>query len=229
MKRRAEGDTPTPVLIQKRRLSAAMRQVIERLVTTDAPEAELRVAAERIEQYAEHLRTHPKRTHLEGFAETANAGDVHGFFDYSPLIGLSNPLSPPIELREVDGVVHGRARFGHAYEGPPGHVHGGYVAAAFDEVLGYAQSLTGNPGMTGTLVVIYRRPTPLHRELTFEARVERVEGRKIFVVGTLHAGEELCAESEGIFISFDRERFRKLAGLAGSDPSAERGEGSESA
>lgn len=202
---------PAPKQAQKRRLSAAMREVIERLVTSDAPEAELAAVADRLEQYAEHLRSHPRRTRLEGFAESANAGEERGFFDYSPLIGLANPLAPPIRLEERDGAVLGTVRFGQAYEGPPGHVHGGMVAAAFDEVLGYAQSLTGNPGMTGTLTVVYRAPTPLHAELRFEGHVERVEGRKIFAAATLHAGDTLCAEAQGIFISLGREHFRRLA------------------
>ena len=42
--------------------------------------------------------------------------------------------------------------------------HGGYVAAAFDEVLGLAQDLGGQSGMTGTLTIKYRRPTPLHAD-----------------------------------------------------------------
>mgnify|MGYP006303230097 CR=1 FL=1 len=106
--------------------------------------------------------------------------------------------------------MRGHARFGPAYEGPPGCVHGGWVAAAFDEVLGFAQSLTGIPGMTGTLTVIYRRPTPLETDLRFEARVERTEGRKRFVRGTVTGGGELTAEAEGIFIAIDPERFRNL-------------------
>jgi acyl-coenzyme A thioesterase PaaI-like protein len=128
------------------------------------------------------------------------------------LIGLSNALSPPIELRAGDDLrtVHGRAVFGSAYEGPPGCVHGGYVAAAFDEVLGFANSLSGTPGMTGTLTVRYRRPTPLHTELRFEGRYDRSEGRKIFTTGQLFAGETLCAEADGLFISVDFERFRGL-------------------
>jgi acyl-coenzyme A thioesterase PaaI-like protein len=109
-----------------------------------------------------------------------------------------------------DGRVHGRVVFGSAYEGPPGCLHGGYVAAAFDEVLGFAQSLTGNPGMTGRLVVHYRSPTPLHTELAFEAWVERVDGRKILTGSTLHAGERLCAEAEGLFISIKPGVFKKL-------------------
>jgi acyl-coenzyme A thioesterase PaaI-like protein len=198
---------------ERRRLAAAMREVIERLTTSDAPEAELRRAADRLEQYAAHLATHPARRRYEGYAESATASEPPeggGHFDYSPLIGRANPLAPPIVMHSEDMQVRGTVRFGAAYEGPPGCVHGGFVAAAFDEVLGYAQSLTGNPGMTGTLTVRYRRPTPLHTELRFEAHVDRVEGRKILASGTLHAGETLCAEAEGIFVSIDRTRFRAL-------------------
>lgn len=217
-----QADRPaTPKQAQKRRLSAAMREVIERLVTTDAPEAELRAVADRLESYAEHLRGHPVRTRLEGFAESANAGEDRGFFDYSPLIGLANPLAPPIRLAEEDGTVVGQVRFGQAYEGPPGHVHGGFIAASFDEVLGYTQSLTGSPGMTGTLQVVYRAPTPLHVELRFEGRVDRVEGRKIFTTATLHADGRLCAEASGIFISLGREHFQRLAERAARERAQE--------
>ena len=76
------------------------------------------------------------------------------------------------------------------------------MAAAFDEVLGYVQSLSGQPGMTGTLTVRYRKPTPLHTPLLFEAELVRVEGRKIFTRAELHAEGVLRAEAEGIFVSF---------------------------
>jgi acyl-coenzyme A thioesterase PaaI-like protein len=214
------------VWAERRRLAEAMRRVIERLIVSDAPAEELHEAARRLEQYAEHLDTHPRRQRYVGIAESAlaqahedgDATDVAtggtpeggGHFDYSPLIGRSNPLSPPIEMMARDGRVYGRVVFGSAYEGPPGCLHGGYVAAAFDEVLGYTQSLTGNPGMTGRLVVHYRSPTPLHTELAFEAWVERVDGRKILTGSTLHAGERLCAEAEGLFISIKPGVFKKL-------------------
>ncbi|MFI5316323.1 MAG: PaaI family thioesterase [Myxococcota bacterium] len=209
---RWEGREVSGAWRAKRRLAAAMRVVISRLVATAAPEPELSAAADSLERYAERLATQPRPNRYEGWSETSPAGDVGGFFDHSPLIGLSNPLSPPIELRaEPDQrSVAGRAIFGSAYEGPPGCVHGGYVAAAFDEVLGFANALSGTPGMTGTLTVRYRRPTPLHTELRFEARYDRTEGRKIFTSGKLFAGESLCAEAEGLFISVGSERFRAL-------------------
>ena len=79
-----------------------------------------------------------------------------------------------------------------------------------DELLGMAQSLGGKPGMTGTLTIRYRRPHPLHAEITFEAELVRVEGRKIFTVGRSFADGELRAEAEGLFISVD---FSKIAEL----------------
>jgi acyl-coenzyme A thioesterase PaaI-like protein len=196
---------------QKRRLASAMRLVMERLVPSNAPEDELRRAAEGLERYAEALKAHPRLKHFHGFAESANAGDVGAFFDQSPLIGLANPLAPPItigrldERRAVASVV-----FGSAYEGAPGCVHGGFVAAAFDEVLGYVQSLSRSPGMTGTLTIRYRKPTPLHTELIFEGELLRVEGRKIFTAGRVLAGDLLTAEAEGLFISIDRGKMDEL-------------------
>src|SRR6185436_862390 len=136
-----------------------------------------------------------------GFAETANSGDVNALFDYSPLIGLSNPIAPPVVLGVEGDVVRGTVTFGAAYEGPPGHVHGGFIAATFDEVLGFAQSMTGNPGMTGTLSIRYRKPTPLHREIALTGRVVKVEGRKIYAAGDMRVGETLTAEAEGIFVT----------------------------
>ena len=196
---------------QKRRLARAMRLVIERLVPSNAPEEELRRAADGLERYADALQAHPRLKHFHGFAESANAGDVGAFFDQSPMIGLANPLAPPITIgRAGERKAVATVTFGSAYEGPPGCVHGGFVAAAFDEVLGYVQSLGGNPGMTARLTVQYRRPTPLHAELLFEGELVRVEGRKIFTVGRCLASGAVTAEAEGLFLSVDRARFEAL-------------------
>lgn len=193
--------TPNGAWVQRRRLAAAMREVIEGLLTSDAPADELRVAADRLERYAEHLKTHPRQYVTQGHPESSTAGDVGGFFDLSPLMGRANPLAPPLELWVEGNSIRGRAAFGWAYQGPPGHLHGGFIAATFDEALGFVQSTTGRPGMTGTLTVRYRKPTPLFTELRIEGTVQRVEGRKIFTEGRLYAGDSLTAEAEAIFIS----------------------------
>ncbi|GMV84387.1 MAG: aromatic compound degradation protein PaaI [Dehalococcoidia bacterium] len=190
------------------RLAAALRDITEALMDMDAPEADLIEAAEASERFVERLEATRTGHRSWGYGETSPSGNPRALFDHSPLLGLANPVAPPLRLRiEEDGVV-GTAVFGKRYEGPPGHVHGGLIAAAFDETLGMAQAMTGQPGMTGTLTIRYRHPTPLHTEVQFRASVDRVEGRKIFTSGTLHAGDILCAEAEGVFISVDFERLR---------------------
>jgi acyl-coenzyme A thioesterase PaaI-like protein len=208
-------DIPTSQLttrvVEMRRLADSMRIIIERLVATAAPTEANIDAADELARVALAFDRMPQGSVYAGFSEAANAGgDPQASFEHSPFTGRANPISPPITLQEIDGLVHARAVFGAAYEGPPGCVHGGYVAAAFDEVLGATQSLSGAPGMTGTLTIKYRSPTPLHEPLHFVGRLSRVEGRKIFTDGTLYAGERLCAEAEGIFISIDPLRFRDL-------------------
>ena len=43
-------------------------------------------------------------------------------------------------------------------------------------------------------------------DLVFEGKTESVEGRKIFVTGTLHAGGTLTAEAEGVFVNLLQPR-----------------------
>ncbi len=208
----------TPRRVEVRRLAQAMREIIEHLTSTTATTEELSAAADDLEGLAALLGSLPAGQQYQGFAEAAMAGGAvdpddaerWAFFDHSPFIGLANPMSPPMTLRyERDRVVCDVA-FGSAYEGPPGCVHGGYVAAAFDELLGAAQSLSGTQGMTAHLGVDYRRPTPLHTPLRLEGWLDRREGRKIWARGTIVADGELRAEAEALFIAFDPGRFAEL-------------------
>lgn len=211
----------TPRRREVRRLAAAMREVIDHMTSTTAGVDQLSEAADELESLAARLREFPKGLTYRGFAESANAGgqtgdlrpgdpEWYGFFDHSPLIGLANPLSPPMVMEHAGDRVIGRVTFGSAYEGPPGCVHGGYIAAVFDELLGSAQSLSGTQGMTAHLGVDYRLPTPLGVELLLEGRLDRREGRKIYARGTIHAEGRLTAEAEGLFIAFDTEKFQAL-------------------
>jgi acyl-coenzyme A thioesterase PaaI-like protein len=142
------------------------------------------------------------------------------YLDQSPIRGRLNPIAPPLELEVIereDGgrSVRGRARLGRAYEGPPHGVHGGWVAALFDDLLGSTQGVTRTPGVTATLTVRYRAVTPIDEELHFEAWIERDTGRRVVAKGTCHAGDTLTAEAEGLFVRVDfnevEERMRQRA------------------
>lgn len=201
------------------RVGNATRRVIGSLVATTASNDDLEKVADAIESVASQLDRYPQGRKYEGFSEAANSGSPGGFFDHSPLAGVANPLAPPIhfeipssEGKDIKRVI-GTVKFGSAYEGPPGCVHGGYLAAAFDELLGRAQSLSGSPGMTANLNVSYRKTTPLNRDLEFEGFLLKVDGRKVYTRGVCRHDDVVTAEAEALFISID---FEKLASLAHS-------------
>src|SRR5215469_5473683 len=99
---------PTGRRAQAQRLAGAMRRVIDHLLQVAAPEEDLAAAADAHERYAKRLSKYPISRSYEGFAESANAGDPHAFFDHSPLIGIANPLALPVRLAVLREKVEGR-------------------------------------------------------------------------------------------------------------------------
>jgi acyl-coenzyme A thioesterase PaaI-like protein len=116
------------------------------------------------------------------------------------VVGLRNPVAPPLEMRHSpEGRAWADFTLGAAYEGPPGLVHGGVSALVLDQVLGEAAGAGGAPGMTGTLTIRYRRPTRLGR-LHADAQVDRTEGWKTHVVGSISDAEGVTVEAEAVFV-----------------------------
>lgn len=95
------------------------------------------------------------------------------------------------------------------HEGAPGLIHGGVLAAAFDESLGTAPYfLAQKICVTGTLNVVYRKPVPIGVELSVEGWVEQVDGRKVHVAGKAYSGGTFVAEATAIFIEVPLEHFK---------------------
>ncbi len=110
---------------------------------------------------------------------------------------------------------------GRRYEGPPHGVHGGWVAALFDEALGAAQGLAGTRGMTALLKVRYRQVTPVAQALRLEAWVHEQRGRRTVTRATCHAGDRLTADAEGTFIAVDFDEVEeRMAGAPEDGPGA---------
>ncbi len=115
------------------------------------------------------------------------------------VVGVRNPVAPPLDIVHEEDRVWAQFTLGPQYEGPPTFVHGGVASLILDQMLGEAAAARKRPGMTGTLTVRYRRPTPLG-PLTGEARIERIDGIKTFAVGHIADAEGVCVEAEGVFI-----------------------------
>lgn len=197
-------------------LADEVRAMIREIISTDASPEDIRRARDHVHAGVEALlaKAHGR---MPGVSEAALIERGRNFLARSPVMGSMNPIAAPLTINVVEeGVgarVEGRVAFAGAYEGAPGCVHGGFIASAFDEVLGVAQSASGNPGMTANLSIDYRSPTPVHRELVFVGWCERIDGRKIYTRGTLHHGATLCAEASGLFIAMRPELFAKLLAM----------------
>jgi acyl-coenzyme A thioesterase PaaI-like protein len=186
----------------------AVRRLIGRLVGTTAPVAVFDGMAGEIDALADRLAGYDQASLFRPIPNPITPGS--GLAAFSPVTGRLHPFAPPVTVTSIGAHVEGIVTFGAAYEGPPGHVHGGFVAAALDELLGMTMAVQHVPGMTGRLTVSYRRPTPLHTELRVVGEVTRVDGRKGYAAGRILDGDEVCAEAEGLFLAVDFERFREV-------------------
>jgi acyl-coenzyme A thioesterase PaaI-like protein len=195
----------------KRAFADALRIVLARLPESAATGQELDDATRQLRAVGDALAragTLPPDAHANVDTPGMYSG-METFHDTGPLVGMANPVAPPLELAvdEAAGIVRGTVTFSRAYQGAPGIVHGGFVAAILDELLGLATVFSGGPGMTGRLEVRYRRPTPTEVPLTLEGRLDRVAGRRLHVSGEVNAQGECCAQAEGLFIAVDGEKF----------------------
>lgn len=188
---------------EKKACAAALRQLLENVQTRELSASQLNQLTTSVNDMNETLEQVPQKLAQMNWAkdwEGHNMLDVQLLM--SPVSGQANPIAPPLHINidDEDEVVRAEVNMGWQYEGPPGCVHGGFIAALFDEMLGLTQLKAKNPGMTGELKVRYQRPTPLAETLTFEAQVERAEGRKTFVTAVLKHQDTVTASCEALFI-----------------------------
>ena len=199
----------------KRRLAYELRTMITDLVTCTSDAETVNRVADEIATLSQQLRKAPKILGRTAYLDVE--GGKHGSmaslgYELNPLDGESNPIAAPMKLwiDEEAGVAYGRANMGWQYEGPPNSLHGGFVAAVFDQFLGVAQKLTHQPGVTGNLKIRYLKPTPLNTELKLVGRVKSVSGRKNILEGEMWAGDVLTATCEGLFVHIDLSAYEAM-------------------
>jgi len=184
-------------------------QLIEHLRCSSAPDDVLAEATGHIQQALRVLA--PWLQKGEGWSTISVGSDIPGFpwqdddltacMPYSPVSGKRNPIAPPIRLWKTgEGEVRGEALFSPTYAGPPNSVHGGILAAVFDEILAMANVISGTAGFTGTLTIRYRRKTPLNTPIELWGKNIKQDGRKQLCRGEMRVDGEVTADAEGLFI-----------------------------
>ncbi len=184
-------------------------QLIRHLRCSHAPEEALNAAVDHIQHAIAALK--PWLKEGEGWSTISIAGDHAGLpwaeeditsvMPYSPVSGKRNPIAPPIRLWRDGEAVRGEAVFSPTYAGPPNSVHGGIIAAVFDEILAMANVVSGHAGFTGTLTIRYHRQTPLNTPVELFSETLRQDGRKQLSRGEMRVNGEVTASAEGLFIT----------------------------
>ena len=107
--------------------------------------------------------------------------------------------------------LYAKAWFGAKTMGPPGHVHGGAMAATLDEAMGAAAWMNNHPCVAATITISFLAMLPIETETTVEARIDRVEGRKIHLSSTLtDPSGRIVAQGTSLFIVLKDEQRRAL-------------------
>jgi hypothetical protein len=136
--------------------------------------------------------------------------DGRVYLDHSRHIGGFNPSFPEYAIDIEGDTAAGTVTFPLVFEGPPGIVHGGFLAVFFDCVIQHHNCDVGVAGKTTALSLRYRRPVPLDKELRYEIRRE-TDGRRITSSGHLLLDGELLCEANMEAVAGDREALPKVA------------------
>ena len=117
--------------------------------------------------------------------------------------GVENKFGLQLKFYEVEpGHIKAETIVPEHFQGYPGVVHGGIVAAMLDEVSGRAM-LTGSDSprwmVTAKLQVRYRRPVPIGKKLLLEGTAQSDNGRIATVTGTIcDENLQVLAEAEAV-------------------------------
>ena len=177
-------------------LTNSVRELVDATIRTEMDAEAVALAKAEIDAATARLR----ERQLEGSFGVRFGSDGDQMPWGNVVIGMRNPVAPPLVfVPSDDGGVRADFRLGAAYEGPPGHVHGGVAALILDHALGGAASAPDKPRLTGTITMRYRRMTPLG-DLHVEAAIVRTEGVKTFATGHLADADGVTVEAEGVFI-----------------------------
>jgi uncharacterized protein (TIGR00369 family) len=144
----------------------------------------------------------PFRAVLDGLEEQRYTARTTDAFHYCFGCGPGHPRGLHVRcFKSPDGVL-APVIVAREYEGPPGAVHGGIVAAYLDEILGgTVVRATGRAAVTGELTVRYVKPVPSETPLLGRGALVADHGRFVDVQASL---EELAT---GRVVATARGRF----------------------
>jgi acyl-coenzyme A thioesterase PaaI-like protein len=118
--------------------------------------------------------------------------------------GLANVFGLHLELDpQPEGGLVGRFFVKQDHQGPPGFAHGGILGAALDEAMALVLHDAGLHARTRRYEVDLHMPAPVGSFVNVRARVEREEGRRVWVTATAGGEGGTIAEARALFVTVD--------------------------
>ncbi|HXZ61785.1 MAG TPA: hypothetical protein VEG62_03515 [Acidimicrobiales bacterium] len=205
------GVAPLP---QTQRVAGLLRRVTGLVLALEHEETVVEALVARLEEVEEALgRLVPPDAGPRVGAAAPPDGRV--YLDHARDIGSYNPCFPEYRI-EVDGPhATGSVTFPTPYEGPPGIVHGGFLALFFDCVVQHHNCEVGVAGKTTSMTLRYHRPVPLLAPLAFTVERSVGDGR-IRSSARLLDGERVLCEAEVDALAGDRTALPEVSARRGA-------------
>lgn len=110
-------------------------------------------------------------------------------------------------------VLYAKVWFGLGAEGPPGHAHGGSMAAVLDESMGFCAWVAGHSVVAASINISFQKRLPLERILFVRAAVDTIVDSRVTTTGRIYDPEtgDRFATGEGLFVEQPLESFGGLA------------------
>jgi acyl-coenzyme A thioesterase PaaI-like protein len=183
------GEAP---LAQTVAAAAAMRRLSSTLLALEQPHAAVDAMLVKFAEWESELAAAAPRDNAPRIGE-AEDDPRRVYLNHATDIGAYNPCFPEYSFDYIEAdKATGRVLFPLVYEGPPGLVHGGFLAVFFDCVMQHQSCVTGLSGKTRSLNVTFRRPTPILTELRFDIVRSQAERAVTSTARVLLDDEVLC-------------------------------------
>ena len=214
----AQDDHPDQIAQARAEAGRAIRDIGHALVGHHVPVELLGDVTRTLDDLTTQLDDGPSRSRSEvrrdgQFDAPEPDGSVMTSYDERPVSGRSSPWGLDVEVRRDGDEAVATFTLRAAHEGAPGRSHGGIVAALFDDIFGFVLQVHAQSAFTGELWLRYEAGVPIDEPLTCRTRLDRRDGRKLYMTGelTVSATGQILARSSATFIAIDPSHFNPEA------------------
>lgn len=134
--------------------------------------------------------------------------------------GKDSPQSFGFEFYKDGDRIIALGTLTNAQQGPPGHAHGGSLAAVLDEAMGRGLWELGHHVVAAHLEFDYRHPTPLNVPLRVEAWMDHQRKKSIHCKAILKLEDgTVTVDASGVFVEMGDKFYERFGDFWGKPTS----------